>query len=408
AVFHLDAENESAEDMNAVLDEEGAVVLDTEHFSPYAGAPRRLSAPTGTAISGNLNDTSSLSAGSYYLSADAYTNNTISINGNVTLDLNGQGFYYKGTAQLFEVQNGGLLTIIDSGSVKPTQSFESGDNYGHIATVGWDGNTPRTLEYYVTETSASGITTSESLVKYTATAKGFIVAENDGGAASVVKVESGGTFNLEGGMLTMKNSAIYSGDAHDAHIIMNAGTVNLEGGYVCGGQDTGWGGGIYSSGTINMTGGVVAANAGQSGGGICVNGGTMNMSGGVISGNWTNNSSSNIDLENQAYDGGGVYVSYGGTLNLSGGYITNNFKSLTDANDSYDRHGGGGVAIDHGSTMNMTGGYVTGNRSEDAAGGIFAGYRENSNFSMTGGIIASNFANHGEGGGLRVGGGTNA
>ena len=27
---------------------------------------------------------------------------------------------------------------------------------------------------------------------------------------------------------------------------------------------------------------------------------------------------------------------------------------------------------------------------------------------MTGGIIASNFANHGEGGGLRVGGGTNA
>ena len=408
AVFHLDAENESAEDMNAVLDEEGAVVLDTEHFSPYAGAPRRLSAPTGTSISGELNYTS-LNDGSYYLSADAYTNNTISISGNVILDLNGQGFYYKGTAQLFEVPNGSSLTIIDSGSVKPTQSFESGDNYGHIATVGWDGNTPRTLEYYVTETSASGITTSESLVKYTATAKGFIVAENDGGAASVVKVESGGTFNLEGGMLTMKNSAIYSGDAHDAHIIMNAGTVNLEGGYVCGGQDTGWGGGIYSSGTINMTGGVVAANAGQSGGGICVNGGTMNMSGGVISGNWTNNSSSaEDDLQNYAYDGGGVYVNNGGTLNLSGGYITNNYKDVTWADDSFDRHGGGGVAIDHGSTMNMTGGYVTGNQSEDAAGGIFAGYRENSNFSMTGGIIASNFANHGEGGGLRVGGGTNA
>ena len=135
----------------------------------------------------------------------------------------------------------------------------------------------------------------------------------------------------------------------------------------------------------------------------------MNMSGGVISGNWTNNSSSaEDDLQNYAYDGGGVYVNNGGTLNLSGGYITNNYKSLTDENDSYDRHGGGGVAIDHGSTMNMTGGYVTGNQSEDAAGGIFAGYRGNSNFSMTGGIIASNFANHGEGGGLRVGGGTNA
>ena len=406
AVFHLDAENESAEDMNAVLDEEGAVVLDTEHFSPYAGAPRRLSAPTGTSISGERNDTS-LSEGSYYLSADAYTNNTISIYGNVTLDLNGHGFYYKGTDQLFKVQNGGSLTIIDSSSEEPTPSLASGDNYGHKATVGWDGNKPQTLEYYVTETSASRITTSESLVKYTATAKGFIVAENNGGAASVVKVESGGTFKLEGGMLTMKNSASYSGDAH---IIMNEGTVNLEGGYVCGGQDTGWGGGIYSSGTINMTGGVVAANAGQSGGGICVKDGTMNMSGGVISGNWTHNASSitETQIENGAYDGGGVYV-HGGTFNLSGGYITNNYKDVTWSTDRYDRHGGGGVAIDHSSTMNMTGGYVTGNQSEDAAGGIFAGYRGNSNFfRMTGGIIASNYAHYGEGGGLRVGSNTQA
>ena len=37
AVFHIDVENENAEDMNAVLDEEGAVVLDTDHFSTYGG-----------------------------------------------------------------------------------------------------------------------------------------------------------------------------------------------------------------------------------------------------------------------------------------------------------------------------------------------------------------------------------
>ena len=73
---------------------------------------------------------------------------------------------------------------------------------------------------------------------------------------------------------------------------------------------------------------------------------------------------------------------------MSGGYITNNYKEVTSTTDSYDRHGGGGVAIDHSATMNMTGGYVTGNQSEDAAGGIFAGYRGNSNFRMIGGVIA--------------------
>lgn len=36
-VFHVDTENENAEDMNAVVDEEGAVVLDTDHFSVYGG-----------------------------------------------------------------------------------------------------------------------------------------------------------------------------------------------------------------------------------------------------------------------------------------------------------------------------------------------------------------------------------
>ena len=36
-VFHVDAENEETEDMNAVVDEEGAVVLDTDHFSVYGG-----------------------------------------------------------------------------------------------------------------------------------------------------------------------------------------------------------------------------------------------------------------------------------------------------------------------------------------------------------------------------------
>ena len=58
--------------------------------------------------------------------------------------------------------------------------------------------------------------------------------------------------------------------------------------------------------------------------------------------------------------------------------------------------------------MNMTGGYVTGNYSGLAGGGIYAGFFGNNvGFTMSGGTIAGNCAELGEGGGLRIAGGTN-
>ena len=110
-------------------------------------------------------------------------------------------------------------------------------------------------------------------------------------------------------------------------------------------------------------------------------------------------------------NGGGIYVS-SGTLNLSGGYVTNNSKNCTCAvcqGDANNTHGGGGIALANGTTMNMSGGYVTGNYSSLTGGGIYAGFYEGDGgveFSMTGGTIASNCARYGEGGGLRIGGGT--
>ena len=55
----------------------------------------------------------------------------------------------------------------------------------------------------------------------------------------------------------------------------------------------------------------------------------------------------------------------------------------------------------------MTGGYVTGNYSGLAGGGIYAGFfGGNVHFTMSGGTIAGNCAELGEGGGLRIAGGT--
>ena len=56
----------------------------------------------------------------------------------------------------------------------------------------------------------------------------------------------------------------------------------------------------------------------------------------------------------------------------------------------------------------MSGGYVTGNDAWLSGGGIYAGFwNEKVDFTMSGGTIASNHVTEGEGGGLRIAGGTN-
>ena len=90
--------------------------------------------------------------------------------------------------------------------------------------------------------------------------------------------------------------------------------------------------------------------------------------------------------------------------------MTNNRKACgcNDClNDVNNTHGGGGIALANSSVMNMTGGYVTGNYSGLAGGGIYAGFFDhNVRFTMSGGTIAGNCAELGEGGGLRIAGGT--
>lgn len=249
----------------------------------------------------------------------------------------------------------------------------------------------------------TGTGTSETTVKYEMTPKGFIVAENNDGAAAVVYIESG-TFNLEGGLLTIKNSSNFSGDAH---VIINRATLNMSGGYVAGGKDACWGGGIFSeNGTVNMSGGVIAANYGTNGGGLCVKGGSFTMTGGVISGNGTHSA----DVKTGSWDrglGGGVFAQ-GATVRIEGGYITNNSEYGKCEQDGFGCHGGGGIATTGGS-LTMTGGYVTGNYSQEAGGGIYVGHYNlgGTNFSMSGGIVAGNVAQQSEGGGIRISGYTN-
>ena len=388
-VYHIDTNAQTATDMEAKTGENGDVTIDTDHFSLY-----ELQALSFQSLSGYVGD-AFINGGEFQLTGDAWTADganspILSITQNTTIDLNGHTLTISKANQYFDVHEGAKLTIMDSSdSIQDTESTVTGNVCGNKATLEND-----TLTYYITESTANGTGTTETLVKHTVplTGAGKILGQ----AASEQVILVKGALELQSGVLQ---------NTGGKHIFtVDRGTLDINGGYIVGGGSDGTpGGGIYvDNGTVNIQGGVIAANRGSSGGGIFFQNGTLNISGGAVTGNWVNSGHDN---------GGGIYVK-SGTLNLSGeGYVTNNYKACdcNDCrNDVNNTHGGGGIALANSSVMNMTGGYVTGNYSGLAGGGIYAGFfGHNVGFTMSGGTIAGNCAEYGEGGGLRIAGGTN-
>ena len=388
-VYHIDTNAQTATDMEAKTGENGDVTVDTDHFSLYD-----LRLLTFQDLSGYIGDAFS-EGGNFKLTGDAWTADNgssanLSITQNTTIDLNGHTLTISKANQYFDVHDGAKLTIMDSSdSIQDTKSTVTGNVCGNKATLEND-----TLTYYITESTANGTGTTETLVKHTVplTGAGKILGQ----AASEQVILVKGALELQSGVLQ---------NTGGKHIFtVDRGTLDINGGYIVGGGSDGTpGGGIYvDNGTVNIQGGVIAANRGSSGGGIFFQNGTLNISGGAVTGNEVINGHSD--------NGGGIYVN-SGTLNLSGGYVTNNYKECgcNDCrNDVNNTHGGGGIALANSSVMNMTGGYVTGNYSGLAGGGIYAGFfGHNVGFTMSGGTIAGNCAELGEGGGLRIAGGTN-
>lgn len=393
-VHHIDTEKREATDMGATRDENGKIAIETDHFSDWD-----IMLLGVTPISGN--DIWKISnGGSYQLTNTGSTESTIIISQNTTLDLNGQGIYYTGTGNLFQINNGGSLTILDSQAAQETiTSGIGGDKYGQTAQLDFElgGNKPDKLTYYVTRSAANGAEgTDETLESHVVKPTGVIVAE--AGATAIVNV-NGGEFKLEGGFLANRPK-----DNRKCRIIesTNSGSVRISGGYIAGGDaPNDWGGGLFSNGgSVTMTGGVIAANKAKSGGGIALEGGTFEMSGGIISGNSVpSGTTGNFD----AGYGGGVFAKDATTTISGDAYITNNKIPDHCAAVGAGCHGGGGVAT-QGGTLNIQGGYVTGNFSGEAGGGMYIGQwnRSATTFEMTGGTVASNVAGYSEGGGISI------
>ena len=355
---------------------------------------------------------------SFKLVNDIDTSETITLNNgasNITLYLNGHKIKHTSTDQpLFSITGGATLTVKDSESESTNDQLakDLNDqdqnlnpvNYGKKATLTYDNDgIPTYLSYYVTESSPEGTGTTESLVEHGINikgegdiiGKGAIVACGGSKSLKLININSG-HFSLESGVLTQQKdynvrSLVYA---------ESGSTVNMNGGYVCGGfcPRDGAGAGIFvDHSTLSISNGVIAGNSAPSGGGVYANGSTVTMSGGIISGNST--------LDDMGGFGGGI-MAEGGSVTVSGGFITNNKYSNYCGKNGWGCHGGAGLAANNGAHVTISGGQITGNYSEEAGGGVYVTNQNQSGMAwlnITGGNIASNVSYRSEGAGIRVG-----
>ena len=357
------------------------------------------------------------------LAADISSSSPIAIDQNTTIDLAGHKLYYSSgnsnkddrnsVCTFITIKSGFTLNVEGTAVDSPTEAASAEPGQPAQMQFVEGESVPQQLTYYVTESTPNStpndLGTSEKTYLHTVKDFGAIVACKEGYVNRVISVEQGGTLNLKGGMITTPRTLGY-----DGHVIFSRGTVNISGGYVTNGNGGGWGGGLCVTGAnakLEMTNGVIAANKAASGGGIYADQrAKLKLLGGVISGNATYGDRYNdVDNPNNGY-GGGVFTKNADVEIVDPANITNNrVDSYITEKFNLGLLGGGGIASVDGGTLNMTGGSVTANYSEEAGGGIYAGFWGKAiTFTMTGGTIAGNKSVNGEGGGLRIAGGNNS
>lgn len=400
---------------------EGTTTSDGETVATVAENEQTRAAAEGidnaSELKNKLESVAENQSGSFKLMKDLDCNEEIILKSgsNITLDLNGCKIKYSSNNKsLFNVSNSAEFTITDSNpgvdQIAGSQSLQDqdqnliADNCGKTAEMShYVNDVPNELTYYVTESSVNttdSTRTNETTYKHEVKITGAIVACSSS-KVNLINLE-GGTFNLQGGVLTQKNNCNVDGLIY-AH---NGSTVNMSGGYVCGASmgSSGAGAGIRVEGstldegsTLEISGGVIAGNHAPSGGGVYAKNSTVYMVGGIISGNGTNNYQSGY--------GAGICAE-GSMVTITNGYITNNKYQyyIDEVHKGNGCHGGGGIAAFNDGNLTIAGGYITGNYSAEAGGGVYAGAWNSalSGFTFSGGTIASNVAQNSEGGGIRI------
>lgn len=339
-------------------------------------------------------------SGSIYLSDDVTLSSTITLDGDLTLCLNGHSI--SGTTTKFTVPENTTLNICDCSTGESGKLTGTTDDSAVIVDGG-------TFNLYSGEISDNKITAD---------------SKNGGG----VTVQNSGIFNMYGGKISEnKAETNVTNFGYGGGVFVDQSTFTMSGGEISGNTASKDGGGVYLEGgsTFTMTGGTISYNKSLAttanidhivgGGGVYVGGGsTFEMSGGSkIEHNTaaTSGGGVNVDTtakftmesgtisENNAQYGGGVYSkSYMNNTNptkttMNGGEISKNTASQS----------GGGVCVEYG-YFEMYDGIISDNTAAENGGGVNVGggyaNGQNTLFTMSGGTISGNKAESGNGGGI--------
>lgn len=314
------------------------------------------------------NDTASLpTSGSYYLTKDVTLSALTTLDGNLSLCLNGHTVTQSAAKTgIIKVGDSNTFTLLDCQSGKLTGVTSDADAGITVSPVYIDGGT---FNMY-----------------------GSSIDGNETKLGGGVYLKSG-TFNMHGGSVSNNTVKDYGKNSYSqgGGVYINDGTFNMTGGTISNNTATrttassfsssgcGRGGGIYmKNGTFELSGGTIKDNTGeQCGGGIYLDRGTVNMTGGTVTGNRTE-----YKTGSGGGNGGGLYMAYGSFFNLSNGTISNN--------RAIDGMGGG--IYENGGTCTITGGTISGNEANNGGGIDVCG-----SLTMSSGSITGNKAKYGGG-----------
>ena len=320
-------------------------------------------------------------------------NTTITINKDITLNLNGWTISGadKNNNSVITVGNKGNLTLKDEKVEKANTDADAvGTITGGQGSFGGDRKT---------EGGGVKVTNGGTFTMNGGTITGNTVEARGGG----VYVETNGTFTMTGGTITKNEATNGNGGGVS---MWDGGKFEMNGGTISANTAKN-GGGVYATGgssQITITNGKISNNTALAdGGGIFVTGSHVTMNSGTISGNTTTRH--NYSAEGKANGGGGVYVSGGADFIMNDGEISKNTAGTSVSEEKHGASGGGVYVVDKGSKFTMNGGTISDNTANGTGegGGIYG--KGEATIEMNGGKITGNEAKDNYtngGGGVRV------
>lgn len=296
-------------------------------------------------------------AGNYRLTADIKVEGTVTVNKNVTLNLNGKTLSYAENfkGNMFEI-TGNTFTITGSGKLQGIDK-----NTGSLVLV--NGGTFK-LEGGTLTGNKKGTAPKDAIVWANVGNTSSPEAASPiyfAGAGVYVKA---GKFEMSGGSIS-GNSTIGTDGYKDVNYLMYK---ELRTGYL--GKDKtryehplGQGGGVYvaKEGAFKFTGGNISSNQAGEGGGIFVKDGVLTMSGSAVVGGQNAGNIAHLG------EGGGIYIQSSSSDNkISGGQITYNETHTTED------LGGGGIYVENSANLKLINARITANDAYGLGGGIAA------------------------------------